>query len=65
VITEGFFTQDETNAARQYGAGIQKLKSGRLQLSFPDSEKYESWAREQQKLHPKRWAHSMKVAAKD
>lgn len=65
MITEGFFTNDEVSSARQYGAEVHEAKGNRLELRFPTSDKYEAWLAEQQKLHPNRWADSVRISIKN
>lgn len=65
MITEGFFTEDEVNSARTYGAKVQSGKGGRRELHFPTGEKYEEWMSKQRELHPNRWADAMRVSVKD
>mgnify|MGYP007107492633 FL=1 len=64
MITEGFFTENEVSDAQELGAIVQEAKGGRIKLDFSTTDACEKWVRQQQELHPTKWADSVRISAK-
>lgn len=60
----GFFTPDELESAKTFGAVVETIRTSEFMLKFQSEVAYKQWMDNQKLNHPGRWIHQVNVIPK-